>query len=78
MNTHNFIHDPIPPQDAAHMEQRVKDHLTGLFLLALFYMIWGWIWGLGGALLAVPLLAAFKILCDHLEPLHPIGEFLGT
>ncbi|HNV25119.1 MAG TPA: hypothetical protein PKI21_02580 [Nitrospira sp.] len=67
------------------MEQRVEDHLTvhsraltGLFLLALFYRIWGWIWGVGGALLAVPLLAVFKILCDHLEPLHPIGEFLGT
>ena len=29
------------------------------------------------ALLAVPMLATFKILCDHLEPLAPIGEFLG-
>lgn len=46
-------------------------------VLVLAIMIWGWIWGIGGALLAVPLLAAFKILCDHLEPLHPIGEFLG-
>ena len=84
MNTHSSILDPVPPQDAAHMEQRVEDHptahsraLTGLFLLALFDMIWGWIWGVGGALLAVPLLAAFKIMCDHLEPLQPIGEFLG-
>lgn len=85
MNTHNSILDPVPPQAAARMEQQGEDRLTvhsraltGLFLLALFYMIWGWIWGLGGALLAVPLLAAFKILCDHLEPLHPIGEFLGA
>jgi predicted PurR-regulated permease PerM len=38
---------------------------------------WGWIWGIPGALLAVPFLAMFKIFCDHIEPLAPIGEFLG-
>lgn len=40
-------------------------------------MFWGWLWGLPGALLAVPLLGMFKIFCDHIEPLAPIGEFLG-
>ncbi len=40
-------------------------------------IVWGWIWGIAGALLAVPILATFKILCDHIEPLSPIGEFLG-
>ena len=40
-------------------------------------VFWGWLWGIPGALLAVPLLAMFKILCDNLEPLSPIGEFLG-
>jgi predicted PurR-regulated permease PerM len=39
---------------------------------------WGWIWGLAGAILAVPIMAAFKIFCDHLEPLAPVGEFLGN
>jgi predicted PurR-regulated permease PerM len=38
----------------------------------------GWIWGITGALLAVPLLAIAKIICDHVEQLAPIGEFLGT
>jgi predicted PurR-regulated permease PerM len=38
---------------------------------------WGWIWGIVGAILAVPILAVFKIFCDHIEPLAPIGEFLG-
>jgi predicted PurR-regulated permease PerM len=38
---------------------------------------WGWMWGIAGSLLAVPLLATFKIFCDHIEPLAPIGEFLG-
>jgi predicted PurR-regulated permease PerM len=38
---------------------------------------WWWIWGVGGAFIAVPLLATFKIFCDHIESLAPIGEFLG-
>lgn len=36
-----------------------------------------WVWGVAGAFLAVPLLSAFKICCDHLERLSSIGEFLG-
>lgn len=26
---------------------------------------------------ALSMMAAFKILCDHIEPLAPVGEFLG-
>jgi predicted PurR-regulated permease PerM len=44
-----------------------------VFLAVLF---WGWIWGIVGALLAVPLLACFKTICDSVERLHPVGEFL--
>jgi predicted PurR-regulated permease PerM len=38
---------------------------------------WWWVWGIPGAFLAVPLLAAFKIMCDHVESLSPVGEFLS-
>lgn len=38
----------------------------------------GWMWGIGGAIVAVPLLALGKIFCDHYAPLHRIGELLGT
>jgi predicted PurR-regulated permease PerM len=38
---------------------------------------WGWIWGITGGLLAVPIMVVFKIFCDHSEPLRPLGEFLG-
>jgi predicted PurR-regulated permease PerM len=41
-------------------------------------VFWWWIWGIPGAFLAVPILATFKIFCDHIEALAPIGEFLGT
>jgi predicted PurR-regulated permease PerM len=40
-------------------------------------LIWGWMWGIIGLLLAVPLLVVAKIACDKIEPLHPVGEFLG-
>ncbi len=40
-------------------------------------VFWLWIWGIPGAFIAVPLLATFKIFCDHIESLAPIGEFLG-
>jgi predicted PurR-regulated permease PerM len=38
---------------------------------------WFWIWGIPGAFIGVPLLAAFKICCDHIDMLAPVGEFLG-
>lgn len=40
-------------------------------------IFWGWMWGVVGGLLAVPLLASFKIVCDHVEPLKPVGDLLG-
>ena len=41
-------------------------------------MFWDWLWGVPGALLAVPLLAVFKILCDNIEVLTPLGHLLGA
>jgi predicted PurR-regulated permease PerM len=46
-------------------------------MVFIFLMFWGWIWGVAGALLAVPILATIKIVCDHITPLAPIGEFIG-
>jgi len=39
-------------------------------------IFWGWMWGVAGALLAVPLVATAKIVCDHVESLRPIGVLL--
>jgi predicted PurR-regulated permease PerM len=38
---------------------------------------WFWIWGIPGAFIGVPMLAVFKICCDHIDMLAPVGEFLG-
>ncbi len=40
-------------------------------------ILWGWMWGMAGALLAVPLLASFKIVADRVSALHPAAEFLS-
>jgi predicted PurR-regulated permease PerM len=41
-------------------------------------MFWDWLWGIPGALLAVPMLGAIKIVCDHIEALTPLGHLLGN
>ena len=46
-----------------------------LVILSLFF--WDWMWGVIGALLAVPLLASCKILCDHVPGLTPLGHIIG-
>ena len=40
-------------------------------------LFWSWVWGVWGLLLAVPMLMIIKVVCDHVEPLHPVGHLLG-
>ncbi len=41
-------------------------------------MFWGWIWGVIGLFVAVPLTMIVKAVCDRVEHLKPVGELLGT
>ncbi|HYD66276.1 AI-2E family transporter, partial [Azospirillum sp.] len=54
--------------------RRLSLNPIAVFVSILF---WGWMWGIPGALLAVPILAILKILCDAHEPLKPLGAVLG-
>ena len=47
-----------------------------LVIVSLFF--WHTVWGIPGALLAVPLLAIFKIVADRIEPLKPLGHIIGS
>lgn len=40
-------------------------------------LLWWYLWGIPGAILAVPMMVALKIVCDHVERLAPVGAFLG-
>jgi predicted PurR-regulated permease PerM len=39
-------------------------------------IVWGWLWGIAGALMAVPLTTALKVVCDHSPSLGLLGTFL--
>jgi predicted PurR-regulated permease PerM len=45
-------------------------------IVFLAVMFWGWIWGIPGVLLAVPMTMIIKIICDHSTALAPFAEFL--
>ncbi|MGH9377379.1 MAG: AI-2E family transporter [Terriglobia bacterium] len=45
--------------------------------VTLAMMLWGWLWGAMGLVLAVPITAAFKAVCDNVPALKAIGGWLG-
>jgi predicted PurR-regulated permease PerM len=47
---------------------------AAVFISLLF---WGWLWGVWGMLLSVPLIVIVKVVSQHVEQLHPLAELLG-
>lgn len=47
---------------------------AAVFISLLF---WGWLWGIWGMLLSIPIIVIIKVVSQHLEPLHPVSELLG-
>ena len=47
---------------------------AAVFISLLF---WGWLWGVWGLLLSVPLIVMVKVVSQHVEPFHPLAELLG-
>ena len=40
-------------------------------------LAFGWLWGPAGLILGTPILMVVKTVCDRVEELKPVGEFLG-
>ena len=40
-------------------------------------LFWGWLWGVWGMLLSIPIIVIIKVVSQHVEPLHPVAELLG-
>ncbi len=55
--------------------RRLELNTVAVFLTVVF---WGWLWGLPGALIAVPFLVVFKVVCENVEALHIFGNFLDS
>lgn len=41
-------------------------------------LAWGWLWGVWGLLLGIPIMMMVKSVCDRVDDLKPVGEFLGS
>ncbi|MGH9494030.1 MAG: AI-2E family transporter [Candidatus Sulfotelmatobacter sp.] len=46
--------------------------------LTLSILFWGWMWGLMGVVLAIPIAAVVKVICEHVESLRPVGRWLSA
>lgn len=55
--------------------RRLELNAVAIFIAVAF---WGWLWGIVGALIAVPFLVTTKIFCDHVEGMHALGQFLSA
>lgn len=47
---------------------------AAVFISLLF---WGWLWGVWGMLLSIPIVVIIKVVSQHVEQLHPVAELLG-
>jgi len=55
--------------------KRVRLNAVAITVALLF---WGWVWGGMGLLLAIPITAALRVICDHTESWRPIGRWLSA
>jgi predicted PurR-regulated permease PerM len=53
--------------------QIAKMNAVAIFIALLF---WGWLWGVWGLLLAIPIIGIVKVVSQHIEELHPVAELL--
>jgi predicted PurR-regulated permease PerM len=41
-------------------------------------LFWGWLWGGMGLILGIPITAAFRVICDHIDSLKPVARWLSA
>ena len=51
--------------------------LSPIFVF-LAVIVWGWLWGIAGALMAVPIVTGLKVVCDHVPGLARVGDFVRS
>lgn len=55
--------------------RRLELNTVSVFVTVVF---WGWLWGIAGAFMAVPFLVCLKVICDNVESMATLGNFLGA
>jgi predicted PurR-regulated permease PerM len=69
---HIFALNLIAPQLVG---KRLRLNAVAITVSLLF---WGWVWGGMGLLLAIPITATLRVVCDHTESWKPIGRWLSA
>jgi len=61
------------------IEPRVMGKGLGLSPLLVFFslLFWGWLWGIPGMILSVPLTAVIRIVCQNIPALRPVAVLMG-
>lgn len=57
------------------MTGRIANMNSAAVFISLLF--WGWLWGIWGMLLSIPIIVIVKVVSEHVEPLHPVAELLG-
>ena len=62
------------------IEPRIMGKGLGLSPLLVFFSLvfWGWLWGIPGMILSVPLTAVIKIVCQNVPALRPLAVLMGS
>ena len=46
-------------------------------MIFIAFLLLGWLWGIAGMFVAVPILVTLKVICDHVARFAALGEYLG-
>ena len=68
----NFIYPILTADD------RLRRAPLSLSAVIIALTFWGWVWGIAGALIAIPLTAAIVIICQHFQSTEWIAQLLSS
>ena len=62
------------------LEPKIMGDRLGLSPIAILFslVVWGWMWGFAGMIIAVPLMAIIKIVCGNISVLEPVSILLSS
>jgi AI-2 transport protein TqsA len=68
---HNVIGNVIEPK-----MMEFSLNLSPVLILVML-IFWGWLWGIWGMILAIPITSTIKIVCENVEPLKPLAILMS-
>ena len=47
-------------------------------IILISILVWGYIWGIVGVILSIPIMSTFNLVCENIKPLQPISIFISS